>query len=135
MPAQGPPQAYKTFGFAAPLRTHWRKATCDEVACPDHLNGWRTIVSADSPQASYIRSDRSRQHVETRQEGGLAEFTFEAGQTCFKAASHRIRSDRDPRYYTRLGDWRRLSRPQEVPAYQWQEQFAQHQDNIAKKRG
>ena len=76
---------------ARPLRTHWRKASCSEVRCPQYLQGWMTVVPSDSPQAYYIRhEDRTRRFVEQRGEGGMSAFTFEAGQECFREHSKQL---------------------------------------------
>ena len=128
---QLPAQAVRTYRISAPLSTHWQPATCEQVDCPNHLNGWRTIVPADSPQADYIRHDRTRGHTETR-DGGLAVFTFAAGQTCF--ATHKRRLDRDERFLIRGGDWRGNPRGEptrELTAEQWRDNFGEHQETLA----
>ncbi len=39
-----PVQMVKTYGIDAPLATHWRKATCVEVSCKAHTDGWITMI-------------------------------------------------------------------------------------------
>jgi hypothetical protein len=130
-----PAAAFTSYRVLAPLATHWRPATCAEVSCEHFLHGWRTIVPADSPQAEYIRHDRERSHTEARQPGGLAEFTFGPGQRCFASSTHRIRVERDERFFRLGGDHRGNplgTRPYEhTRAEHWQEDFAEHQDGLA----
>jgi len=91
---QGPdPRNQQFFRIRRPLATHWRPATCKEMDCPHYLNGWKTIVPFDSPQAEYIRNGSGRHFTETR-EGDIAEFVFPPGQTCFASADHQRRVDR-----------------------------------------
>jgi hypothetical protein len=125
-----PPQAMKTYKITAPLETHWRPATCIEVQCEMFLRGWQTIVPTVSPQADYIRADRSRSAREERQDGGMSTFTFGPGQTCFRP--HQARLDREERFLVRGGDWRGNPRGEraELTASQWQEDCAEHFDKL-----
>ncbi len=101
------PRFFRTFRVSAPLGTHWRPATCDEVDCPNYLNGWRTIVPANSDHAELVRSLKNRyRFTEAPQDGGLVAFTFPAGQFCFEARNHRIRLDRLETFIRLGGDWR-----------------------------
>jgi hypothetical protein len=102
----GPAALYRTYRISAPRQTHFRPATCEEAGCPAWLHGWRTIVPADSPQAEYIRHDKTRSAAEERQPGGLAAFTFGPGQRCFGAGLHRVRTDRPDRLAVLGGDFR-----------------------------
>ena len=132
-----PAHAVKTFQIRAPLRTHFRPATCAEVQCPAYLNGWRTIVPADSAAAEYIRHDRSRSHAEERRDGGLACFTFGPGQQAFASPEHehRVPNDREPLYSERGGDWRGNPRREgrELAAADWVDSFANHQIKLAER--
>jgi len=78
----------KTYGLRAPIPTHYRPASCADAECPNHTNGWRTIINESTDlgqqQGAYIRSQSGRKFVETRNEVGLTVFTFEAGQKCFE---------------------------------------------------
>ena len=49
--------------------------------------------------ADYIRAGAGRRYTEDRISGGRTRFTFEAGQTCFRAVDHRVPLDR-PEVYT-----------------------------------
>jgi hypothetical protein len=59
-----PPQAMKTYGIACPIPTHFREATCEEVLCPQHVSGWRTVCSTKTElgvqQIKYIREQSGR---------------------------------------------------------------------------
>ena len=78
-----------------PSRTHWRKATCQEVDCSHYVNGWVTRVVPGSPQDLYIRGDTERQHkLERGEEFNF--YTFDPGQRCYKSGQHRIKLDRGP---------------------------------------
>jgi hypothetical protein len=130
-----PPQAFKTFAMSAPLATHFRRATCEEIDCQHYLLGWRTIVPADSPQAAYIRGGSGRRFTEARQPGGLAEFTFEAGQACFAAADHRIRLERPFRFLVASGDWRQsFGQREHTRAEDWVDEFANDLDRVRTDR-
>jgi len=130
--------AYKSYRIVAPLATHWRPATCDEVACPSHLNGWQTAVDEATDlgqrQARYIRRDSARGFSEARRADGLTVFTFTAGQQCF--TQHQTRLDREERFLVTGGDWR--GNPLGTPRVEhtkpefWVEDFAEHQDSLAR---
>ena len=127
------PEAYKTYAIRAPLATHWRPATCEEVNCEAWLSGWRTIVPAGSPQADYIRADKSREHAEASRDGGLACFSFPPGQTCFAAGEHKTRLAREERFLEIGGDWRgnpRHTATVERSPADWTDSFATHQDRL-----
>jgi hypothetical protein len=100
-----PVTAMQTFTVAQPLATHWRKATCAEVDCPHYLNGWATTVLTGGPDEALIRR-AGRKFVLTDADPGFTRFVFEAGQACFKAASHRVPNGRDALHVARSGDWR-----------------------------
>ena len=127
-----PVTAYKTYQAVLPLATHWRAATCEEAGCGYYLAGWQTIVPAGSELEALVRGS-GRRFTEAAQPGGLIEFTFPAGQACFRAAAHRVPTGRPERLFVRDGDWRgnptgqvrEHTRPQD-----WQEDFAGHQDRL-----
>ncbi len=108
VPPALPAAAMKTYQIAAPLATHWRKATCAEVDCPAFLHGWQTVCDESTElgqrQADYIRHDKTRKHAEQRAEGGLTVFVFGAGQNCFRP--HQVPSGRPERFLVTGGDFR-----------------------------
>lgn len=146
---QGPPEAYKTYRVAAPLPSHWRPATCEEVDCPSYLQGWKTVIDEATElgqrQAHYVRSEclddaaanrpavGGRRRYREAREAGLTVFTFEPGQRCF--ATHSQPLEREPLYVVRGGDWR--GNPRGIPARvhqrgeDWVEDFASHQQKLA----
>lgn len=128
----GPAQAYRTYQVVAPVSTHFRPATCDEVTCPNQANGWRTIIDESTDlgkqQAHYVRNTSGRRYTETR-EAALTTFTFEAGQLCFR--EHQVRIDRPEIYIVKDGDWRRSQNPrQHANAGDWVDDFRTHQDQL-----
>lgn len=133
----GPVQAYRTYGIAAPVSTHWRKATCEEVDCVNYLNGWKTILPVGSDLIAVLRSSGRRYTEEVV--GDLIEFIFPSGQKCFQAESHRLRGFAQEIFYTRGGDWRGATTAVEQindPA-EWVERFQENQVRIieAQERG
>lgn len=144
-----PASGMKTYALAAPLASHWRPATCEEVDCPSYLQGWKTIVDEATElgqrQAAYVRSEclddaqanrpavGGRRRYREAREAGLTVFTFEAGQRCF--AAHQQPLEREPLYLVRGGDWR--GNPRGEPARRhvrpddWVDDFAEHQQHLA----
>jgi hypothetical protein len=130
---QMPVQGYKTYGLTYPLKTHWKKATCEQVDCEAYIYGWVTSVDVSSDlgreQADYIRRHSGRSFTETNP--GV--FQFKAGQTCFRAADHRLKLEREPLFVVRHGDYRGNPdgwKIQHDNGANWQEDFAEHQDII-----
>lgn len=128
-------QSYKTYQIVAPKSTHFRKATCEEVNCPNFLNGWRTVLDITNEAAlNYIRKNSGRKFKEYRNELGQVVFEFEVGQRCFASDKHLTRIEKPELYVVRDGDWRgnpRGTAPRKHKnAQDWQEDFAEHQDKI-----
>lgn len=142
-----PPRYTQTYKMLAPLNTHWRPATCDEVDCPTvqpancadvdcgpHLNGWKTVVPAGSDLADLARGS-GRQFVEVPVDGGLVEFRFPAGQRCFARhqregagpcqQKHVVPLERPGIYVVRGAQTVRFSRSE-----LWAEHWAEHADRI-----
>lgn len=136
------PQHYKTYQIAAPVKTHWSQVSCAEFRCADHVSGFRATVDERTElgqaQAHFIRRESGRRFTEVRNAVGLTEFTFEPGQTCFRAAEHRRRNAKPELFIVRSGDWRRMDilgapRVHSGPA-DWVDDFANHQGRIADLR-
>lgn len=106
IPPQGRVQDYRTFQISAPLRTHWRAATCAEVDCPQYLNGWRVRVDVLPPQMVHTARTSGRKFTELHVAEGENYLVFEAGQSCFRVSQHRVKLDRLEFYIARDGDWR-----------------------------
>ena len=134
-----PASAYKTYSIAAPVATHWRKATCQEVDCPRYLNGWQVRVEGLPPELLHAAKTSGRRYREMPVQEGETWLVFEAGQPCFQAGEHRMRVDRPELYIVRDGDWR--GNPRGTQARQharpehWVEDFAEHQDRLATAHG
>lgn len=143
LPPVLPVQAYKTFQVVAPLRTHWRAATCEEVECDAYRNGFRLYVDEATElgqaQADYVRHKAGRKFAEHRDPGSSRTvFTFPPGTLPFASAehtSHKVRIEREELFVTRPGDWRGNptgERPyQHTKAEFWTEEFAEHQGKLA----
>lgn len=132
-----PVHAYKTYRILSPQSTHFRPATCAEVGCLAHVNGWESTIDETTvlgqQQAHYIRKQSGRGFTEERLPGGLTRFSFAAGQTCF-AGGHQVRLDRPELYLVRGGDWRGNptgEQRQHANAADWVEDFGEHQQRIA----
>jgi hypothetical protein len=128
-----PPQPMSTYGLRNRRVPRSRLASCAEVACPAHVNGWRTVIPASDPRAAariaYIRNDSGRRFTETPGPDGGIVYTFPAGQTCF--AEHWTEVNtlyvvRDWRGTTAMAPWRRHSGPDP-----WVDECATNQDALA----
>lgn len=133
-----PTQAVKTYQIASPAATHWRQATCLEVDCAAHKNGWKTVVDLSTQlgqkQAYYITKQSGRSFCAERAGESLVSFTFEPGQPCFGADKHRVRIGRPELYVVRGGDWRgnpRKERRVHTKPEDWVDDFANHQSKLA----
>jgi hypothetical protein len=129
-----PVGAMQTYDLSAPVVTHRRKASCQEIECAAWANGWTTNVDVATPlgaqQANHIRLHSKRsftvqelgmttlyRNVESVDEhdqvviiavgteyGDLVTFTFYPGQECF--AQHTLPLYRPPILTVYGGDWR-----------------------------
>ena len=76
------------YSIKAPLSTHWREATCEEVDCRKNIMGWETHCNTDTElgrnQVAYIRAGKSeRRFTERVDVEGVIIFRFSPGQQCF----------------------------------------------------
>jgi hypothetical protein len=133
----GSPGDYKTYTLSAPLTTHYRVATCAEVDCEHWREGWCSAIDTSTElgirQADYIVNDSGRSYTQVVDKaGGRVLFTFPAGQRCFR--QHHVPLERDPVLSVRGGDWRASTGERFVHAKpeHWVEDFALHQDKIAR---
>lgn len=134
-----PATAVKTYAIHAPISTHYRPATCQEVNCEAYARGWTTLLDVTTDigvrQAKYITGASGRTHT-VLNKGTTLEFTFPAGQQCF--AQHQVPLEREPFYVVRDGDFRgnpRGTAPRKLSAPDWTDDFANHQDTIATALG
>lgn len=129
------PESYKTYSIIAPLATHFRPATCEEVDCPDFLHGWRNRIEGLSPQDVDAMRKSRRKYKELHVAEGETWFVFEAGQPCFRTTQHRAPIGRPELFIVRDGDARGNPRGTKARLHQraadWQEDFAEHQQGLA----
>jgi hypothetical protein len=129
---------HRTYQILQPLATHWRAASCADVACDPYLYGWRTTVDTTTDlgraQADHIRHRAGRAYTEDTGADGLTYFTFEAGQTCFQAADHRVPLDRPQIMQVVTGYGNQLDGALQMRPADWVEDFAEHIDSITAAR-
>ena len=117
-----------------PTETHYRPATCEEVGCQHYLEGWQSLIDEATElgqrQAAFIRGDRTRRHTEARNEAGITVFTFEAGQSCFRAGEHRTNVGRAPLYVVDTPRDGRVQRRLHSSPDSWGDDLRTHQEDI-----
>lgn len=131
-----PAHLYQSYGLLAPKSTHFRRATCAEVDCPNYVHGWMNVIE-DVIDADGLLKDTlrhcGRKYEEYREEGKTT-FVFEAGQPCLKASTHTKRIEREPLYVVSGGDFRgdplKLGRRFHTKPEFWVEDFAEHQIRV-----
>jgi hypothetical protein len=131
-----PAAAYKTYQVAAPMSTHFVRASCAEVACPNYLNGWRVRVEILPPHLLHQARTSGRRFTEVHVAEGETWLVFEAGQACFQAGEHRRRLERAERFIIRDGDHRGNplgTRPVEISDGSWVDDFGEHQEKLAEQ--
>lgn len=132
-----PASAVKTYAIHAPISTHYRKASCQEVDCEAYAQGWATRIDPTTElgkrQLNYIRLKSGRAfHDVTTIDTPIVTLIFNAGQQCF--AGHQVPLEREPFYVVRDGDFRgnpRGTTPRKMSAPDWTDDFANHQNTIA----
>lgn len=101
-----PVQAMQTHHILAPTSTHFRRATCEEIGCLPFHHGWvLPLEGLDEGDIWQARNAGRRYHQQTNEDGAHFLY-FEAGQPCFRAATHTKRVDRPELFIVRNGDWR-----------------------------
>lgn len=135
-----PPGAFQSYRIIAPIKTHWRRATCEEVNCARLVNGWASLIDTNTElgkqQAEYITRHSGRAFkVERDPRPGFLRFTFEPGQECFEP--HKVRIDRPELFVLQQGDYRnRGNAPTRrfESSEDWLEDFNNHQEKLRKDR-
>lgn len=139
IPPTLPPGAMQTFEVDAPLETHWRSATCEEVECKAFTRGWTSTVLPES-----IEEIRILKVYEAELRRGAVTFAltpenfrcynFPAGTECFRRIWHRLPLERPAIFTVRSGDWRGTDGVirQFKDGSEWVDSFANHQDGIKK---
>lgn len=136
-PATLPPGAMQTYEIDAPLESHWRPATCEEVECAAYAQGWTADVPPDSADEARIKQVydleiRRGKVTTTRTPEGFTRYHFPAGTECFRRIWHRLPLERDAIFTVRSGDWRGTDGVIRTfkNGEQWVDSFATHQDKI-----
>lgn len=99
----------RSYSIRQPIGSHKIRVGCKVFQCQEYVEGWRTIVPADSPQAQYIESLQcGRKYRKTIPGPGLVEYTFSPGQECFTSSQygHYLALERPSIFKIRNGDWR-----------------------------
>lgn len=130
------PENMQTFQVEAPISTHTRKASCEEVECAQYLRGWKMTIDLNTDlgqrQGRYIKHSSGRSYKTVSQHDGLVELEFSANQPCFR--EHRVRLERPEIYRVKGGDWRGnpLRSPVRVhkKAEWWLEEFKENQERV-----
>jgi hypothetical protein len=134
------PENYKTFSISKPRATHTRPATCAEVQCDHHVNGWKNKVAlTDEVSLAWIKASRYGYHQESINEGFVT-YKFHAGQICFctNCQNHTVSLDRPELYVVRGGDWRGDPRHEKPRVHtrpeHWVEDMQENLDKVRKDR-
>jgi hypothetical protein len=101
-----PASAMQTHMIAAPMSTHWRRASCEEVGCLDFHNGWMVPLTGMDEGDMWQLEHCGRRYRQADVEGHGPVYVYEAGQPCFRTSEHVIRLDRPELFVVRRGDWR-----------------------------
>lgn len=132
IPALGP-EFFKTYEVSRPRSTHFRKATCSEVECPNRERGWVSMIHTNTPlgvtQANYIRLHSGRRFDVISDFGGTVTFRFPPGQDCF--SEHKVPLDREPIFRKLDGDWRGYGTARVLRSGDWLDDFGEHQERLA----
>jgi hypothetical protein len=146
IPAVGP-EHYKTYTISAPLRTHWRSATCEEYECDDFLYGFVLTIDTTTElgmrQLEFVRHDKTRKSSIQRLSEQIIKVVYGPGNPCFEPvrSTHRVAVGRPPFYLVYGGDWRGNPRGTETLVHRrpedWVDDCATNQIRIADvhKRG
>lgn len=133
-----PPAFYKTYTARAPLATHWRPATCEEVECDGWKFGFVTTVDVGTElgqrQYHFLKHDKTRSYSVQNVGAGLFKFVYKPGNRCMSWEDHKAPIGRPPVLLVVGGDWRGNPRREvrrHVRLDNWVEDCALHQDKLA----
>lgn len=130
-----PDRMYKTYQIAAPIDTHTRKATCEEIGCTAYRDGWTYAKSGLIAEDLYeLVTHAGKRYREVKLDDSAEIYlVFEPDQPCFQAASHRISLERPQFFFAGRGAGTAYS-PRQATQFdngeQWADSFAHHQDVI-----
>lgn len=141
-----PTQNYQTFAVRSPINTHYRRATCAEIACADYLNGWYLKIDGTPPELLHVATHSGRSYrigevmLEPTEDRPTTEIfkalIFEAGQPCFREETHVTSLERPEFFYIGRGDFRSFSTRRALQVGQPDEfvdRFATHLDKLKTK--
>jgi hypothetical protein len=132
---QATPYAYETFQVKAPIKTHWRRATCEEIDCEQWREGWAVRLEMLEPEDLHAMRNSGRAFKQYDVADGETWWVFEPGQPCFAAAAHITRLEREELFVLRDGDWR--ANPtgvrHELSPTSWVDSFGENQESLAEE--
>ena len=115
------PSSKTSFRVNRPL-DHWRKASCEEIACPHWREGWELVMGLNPeclhvneaacdklkchwPEVQWIRAGGSKRRFMEREqiEPMIYQFHFPAEQPCFKESRHKVPRGIDPLLLKQIG--------------------------------
>lgn len=138
------PQQRQTYRILAPVATHWRSATCEEVECGLFADGWRLRKElVNERDLDFIKRSR-RQFIELDLSEGEIWLVFAPGTPCllqwatglpFTERHHKLPTGRPEFYTVQPGDFRMRCGEARVfdRGDQWVDDFACHQDRILER--
>lgn len=129
----GPASAYQTYAIKAPISTHFRPATCEEVECPDYLYGWKVHLEGLPDNLKPTALNSGRRYAVEQEAAGLTWIVYEAGQKCFQYRKHHTRLERPELYLVRGGDARGNPTGEKrihKRAEDWMDDLHEHTDKI-----
>lgn len=131
---------HQTFEISAPLPTHWRPASCEEVECRAFMRGFKIELDASTDEGARALADIAAVYGKawmTRIGPTMVRFTAPPGTPCFRRAQHRLPLERDPLFRLKdgaPGQYRRGMRSVIMNEGEWLDRFAEHQGSIADAR-
>ena len=135
---QGDPTDYKSFGIKVP-KAAFRAATCREIDCEQYLKGWKLRTDTLTEQQIYDATHCGRKYTWLH----VSEFenwlVYEAGQSCFRESTHRVRNDMPELFLTKIGDHQMRASQTGGPyvhanAEDWADDLHTHTDHLAEVR-
>lgn len=125
-----PVTAMQTHQIDAPLTSHWRKATCEEVECTKYLQGYGIpLKGLDAEDLGLLRKFVEQYRIRCSRveiNDGEWHLWVEPGQRCLLADTHRKRLDREEIFLVRPGDWRGNPGDREPIVFSGADPFADH---------
>ncbi len=121
----------RLYRINVPVDTHFVKATCAEVDCPNYVNGWRLRwdILTEEQRHTATHAGRKYQLIEVSElEHWLV---FEPGQLCFRESTHKRRIDKPENFIVKDG---RAPAMTHTRIDDWVDDLHNHTDRIAEMR-